>query len=121
MLDFRSILVFSENPKGLSDFYKKILDKDPEWTEGDWYGFGIGNGGMAIGPHDKVKGKNMNPERIIFNFDSDDVKHEFQRIKELGAQVIQEPYQPSESPDMWICTFADPDGNFFQIATPWKA
>lgn len=30
MLNLNSILVFSENPKELSDFYKKIFQKDPD-------------------------------------------------------------------------------------------
>ena len=45
---------------------------------------------------------------------------EFERIKGLGATVEHEPYQPGgdAAGEMWLATFADPDGNFFQIATP---
>lgn len=120
MLNFNNILLFSENPTVLVDFYKKVFESEPVWSGGNFTGFQIGDGYITIGPHDKVKGKSMNPERIIINFETEDVKKEFDRIMALGAQVIAEPYQPMEAPDMWIATFADPDNNYFQIGTPMK-
>ena len=30
MLDFKSILIFSEKPKELADFYQKVFKKDPD-------------------------------------------------------------------------------------------
>jgi predicted enzyme related to lactoylglutathione lyase len=119
MLNFNSILVFSEDPKALSDFYKKVFDKDPEWDGDGYIGFKVGAAFITFGPHDKVKGKSQNPERIMFNFETEDVRGEFERIKELGAQVIAEPYGDEEGKeDGFIATFADPDGNFFQLMSP---
>ncbi len=47
------------------------------------------------------------------------MRGEFERIKGLGAEVSHEPYQPAgEDMEMWLATFADPDGNLFQIASP---
>lgn len=120
MLNFNSILVFSEDPKKLSEFYKKIFEKDPEWNEGGYSAFQVGSGFITVGPHDKVKGKAANPERIMFNLETDDVQGEFDRIKGLGAEVIAEPYGPEEEPEGKIATFADPDGNYFQLMTPFK-
>jgi predicted enzyme related to lactoylglutathione lyase len=117
MLNFNSILVFSENPKNLADFYGKVFQKDPDWDGEDYYGFMVGNSMLNIGPHDKVHGPNSNPERIMFNFETEDVKEEFERIEKLGAKVIAKPYQMGED-DMWIATFADIDGNYFQLMTP---
>ncbi len=119
MLDLNSILVFSENPKQLAKFYEKVFQKDPDWSEGNYYGFIVGKVLLSIGQHDKVSGKSTNPERIMFNFETGDVKGEFGRIKKLGGSVVAEPYQPSEDPKMWIATFADPDGNYFQLMSPW--
>lgn len=124
MLNFNSILVFSEDPKKLSDFYEKVLQAGPNWVEGGYYGFMAGQGMITFGPHDKVSGKSKEPERIMLNFETPDVKEEFERIKELGATVIKEPYQMGmEEEDWkgWIATFADPDGNYFQLMTPWEA
>ena len=104
MLDFNSILVFSKDPKKLADFYRKVFQKDPDWTEGGYYGFMTGKGIIAFGPHDKVQGRNTNPERIMFNFETKNVKGEFERIKKLGATVVAEPYNPAEDPKGMIAT-----------------
>jgi predicted enzyme related to lactoylglutathione lyase len=67
-----------------------------------------------------VKGRNDTPGRIILNFETADVAGEFERIKGLGATVKQEPYQPGEATtgEFWLATFEDPDGNYFQLASP---
>lgn len=118
MLNFNSILVFSEDPKKLAEFYKKVFEKDPEWDDQGYTGFQVGAASITFGPHDKVKGRSANPERIMFNLETDDVKGEFERIKGLGAEVIADPYGPKEEPGGLIATFADPDGNYFQLMTP---
>ncbi len=113
------VMLGSENSKKLADFYTKILGK-PGWQQGDWYGYDVGTN-IMIGPHSEVKGNNQSPGRIMMTYDASDVKKEFERIKSQGAEVIAKPYQPSkDSPDMWLATFADPDGNYFQLASPWK-
>lgn len=119
MLNFNSILLSSQNPKVLVDFYKKVLEKSPDMDEGGYTGFMVGSCFLTVGPHDKVHGKNSNPERFIFNFESADVKAEFERIKGTGAEVIAEPYQ-MDGMEGWIATFADPDGNYFQLLPPWE-
>jgi len=120
MLEFNSILVFSEDPGNLAEFYKKVFQKDPDWSEGEYHGFMVGKGFITVGPHDKVRGKNKHPERMLFNLETRDVKGEFARIKALGAAVIAEPYSPTEEPSMTIATFADPDHNYFQLMTPFE-
>ncbi len=120
MLDFRSILVFSADPGKLADFYKKVFRKEPGWQESGYYGFQVGKGFVTFGPHDKVHGRNPNPERVLFNFETRDVKGEFERIRKLGASVVAEPYHPMEDPKSMIATFADPDDNYFQLVTPWE-
>ncbi|SRR5258706_15537670 len=120
MLNLNSILVFSENPKELAVFYKKVFQKDPEWEQDGFTGFMVGKVFFSIGLHDKVKGKNKNPERIMLNLETDEVKEEFARIKKIGAEVIAEPYEPGEGSGALIATFADPDGNYFQLVTPWE-
>jgi predicted enzyme related to lactoylglutathione lyase len=121
MLNLGAIMIGSENPKALVEFYGKVFQSKPMWEEGEFNGYQAGNAGLMIGPHDKVHGKAQNPERIIFFLETNDVKGEFDRIKGLGAEVIAEPYQPGEEAgDMWLATLADPDGNYFQLATPYK-
>ncbi|OGG09376.1 hypothetical protein A2154_01130 [Candidatus Gottesmanbacteria bacterium RBG_16_43_7] len=71
---------------------------------------------MTVGKHSEIKGVAKEPQRLIINFETNAVKKEFDRIKKLGAKVIAEPYQMMDS---WIATFADPDGNYFQLMSPW--
>jgi len=120
MLQFNSILLFSGNPKKLAEFYRKVFRKKPDWSEGRYYGFMAGKGFITIGPHKKVRGKSKNPERILLNLETKDVKREFGRIKRIGAKVVAEPYHPMEVETMTIATFADPDNNYFQLVTPWE-
>jgi predicted enzyme related to lactoylglutathione lyase len=54
----------------------------------------------------------------MFNFETETVKEEFARIVELGGKSVKEPY---EMGGMWIATLSDPDGNLFQLMSPWKS
>ena len=120
MLDLNSLLLFSEVPQKLVDFYRQVLAREPKWQEEGFSGFEVGACALVIGLHSKVHGQSKNPERIIFNFETSDVKGEFGRVKGLGVKVIAEPYHPAEDPDLWIATLADPDGNYFQLISPMK-
>jgi predicted enzyme related to lactoylglutathione lyase len=120
MLNLNSILLFSENPEPLAEFYQKVFDTKPGWEQEGYTGFQVGSCMFMVGPHSEVHGKNSMPGRLILNFETDDVAKEFDRIKTLGAIVVKEPYQPGEESDMWLATFADPDGNYFQLASPMK-
>ena len=120
MLSLNSFLLFSDNPKKLAEFYKQVFNVDPSWGEVDWTGFAVGAGFLAIGPHEKVKGKNTSPERMMFNLETSDVLGEFKRIKGYGVKVVKDPYHPMEATDMWVATFEDPDGNYFQLMSPMK-
>jgi predicted enzyme related to lactoylglutathione lyase len=117
MLNFGSIMIGTSDSKKLAEFYEKVLEKKPEMEEGGWYGFLIGKTYLSIGNHSEVKGSSKEPQRIILNLETAEVKEEFERIKNLGAEVIKEPY---EMQGAWIATLADPDGNFFQLMSPWE-
>ena len=115
------VMLGSENAKALGAFYEKLFGK-PGWNQDDWFGFDIGGGNLMIGPHSEVKGKNDMPGRIMFMVESEDVKADFAKLKDAGANVVAEPYQPSmDDTGGWLATLADIDGNYFQMATPWKA
>jgi len=116
-----TIMLGSDNAKALGEFYIKVLGK-PDWQQEDWTGFAVGDAFLMIGSHSDIKGKNQEPARSMINFSVDDVPGEFERIKALGAEVIAEPYHPGmdEEGKTWLATLADPDGNYFQLATPWE-
>jgi len=100
----------------MAEFYEKVLGRPADMHEGNWYGWSVGSVFLSVGEHSEAKGKAKDPARMMFNFETKEVKQEFERIKGIGATVIKEAYQMENA---WIATFADPDGNYFQLMSPW--
>lgn len=117
MLNLNSIMIGTANPKVLADFYEKVFARPADWSDEGWVGWQVGDASITIGEHSEVKGVSKEPARLMFNFETNEVKEEFERIKKTGAKVVQEPY---EMGGMWIATFADPDNNYFQLMPPWE-
>jgi predicted enzyme related to lactoylglutathione lyase len=117
-VNFNSILIGSEDPQRLVDYYTRLFG-EPAFSEGGYTGWPIGSGFVTVGPHSEVKGRNPQPGRIIWNIETPDVQGHFDRLKAAGAIVIREPYGFDEEPgDATIATLADPDDNYFQLMTP---
>jgi predicted enzyme related to lactoylglutathione lyase len=110
-------MVGTTQPKEMAEFYTKVFAKPADMSEGNWSGWSVGNCFFSVGEHSEVTGKASDPARMLFNLETTEVKEEFDRIKALGAEVIKEPYQMETA---WIATIADPDGNYFQLMTPWE-
>jgi len=117
-MNLNSILIGSEDPQRLADYYTKLFG-EPSWSDGGYTGWMIGSGALTVGSHDEVTGRNAQPGRIIWNIESADVAGDFERFKAAGAMVVREPYAPGElADDGQIATFADPDDNYFQLMSP---
>ena len=116
-MNLNSILIGSEDPQRLVVYYTRLFG-EPAWNEGGYIGWRIGSGGFTVGHHDQVRGKNAHPGRLIWNIETTDVKGEFDRLVAAGATVIQEPYDPAAPEEGSVCTFADPDDNYFQLVSP---
>jgi predicted enzyme related to lactoylglutathione lyase len=117
-MNFNNILIGSEEPQRLVEYYTKLFG-EPQMSDGGYTGWAIGSGFVSVGPHDQVKGKSVHPGRIIWNIETPDVKSEFERMQAAGAIVVREPYTFEGYPDSWIATLADPDDNYFQLMTPF--
>ncbi len=117
-MNFNSMLIGSEDPQKLVDYYTKLFGA-PTMSEGGYTGWLIGSGFFTVGPHSEVKGKSAHPGRIIWNIETPDVKGDFERLKAAGAIVVAEPYGFDEGEIVAsIATFADPDDNYFQLMSP---
>ncbi len=118
-LNMNGILIGTEDPERLRDYYTKLFGK-PNWDEGGYFGWQLGSGAVTVGPHDQVKGKNNAPGRVIWNMETSDVKGQFEELKAAGATVVREPYTMGDDngQQMWIATFSDPDNNYFQLMSP---
>lgn len=110
-------MIGSAQPKVLAAFYEKVFGKKPDMADGEWAGWLVGKVFFSVGAHSEVRGKAKEPQRVLFNFETSKIKEEYDRIVKLGAVSVKEPY---DMQGMWIATLADPDGNYFQLATPWK-
>jgi len=120
-MDFNNILIGSEDPQKLVDYYTKLLG-EPAMSDGGYTGWAIGTGFVAVGPHTEVHGRNTAPGRLIWNITTPDVKEVAARFTAAGAIVVAEPYafEIEGQPSAWIATFEDPDGNYFQLTTPFE-
>src|SRR6187551_2721144 len=90
-VNLNNVLIGSEDPQKLADYYSKLLGA-PQMSDGGYTMWALGNGGLTVGPHSEVHGKNDQPGRIIVNLESEDVKADFARMQEAGAIVVREPY-----------------------------
>ncbi len=120
ILGLEAVLLFSQNPRKLADFYKdKVglkLSMEMEIGERGEKAFSFdmkGSANLYITHHAKVKGKNAQPERIMFNLEVDDIEKEVKRLKKAGVKLIKDIYHVQEYG--MIATFEDVDGNYFQL------
>jgi predicted enzyme related to lactoylglutathione lyase len=117
MLNLNSVMIGTKQASALVAFYEKILEKPAEMTdqENGFWGWQVGSTYFSILDHSEMGGKSKDPGRVILNFETSQVKEEFERIKAFGATIIREPYEMGGG---WIATLADPDGNYFQLVNP---
>jgi predicted enzyme related to lactoylglutathione lyase len=122
MLNLNSIMIGTMQTKVMADFYKEVFGKPAEMEEGGFYGWSVGSTFFTVGEHSEMGGAAKDPGRIMFNFETTEVKEEFDRIMKIpGAKEVKAPYEMGEEGNMaWIATIADPDGNYFQLMTPWE-
>jgi predicted enzyme related to lactoylglutathione lyase len=117
-VNFNSILIGSDNPERLVEYYTKVLG-EPGFRDSGYAGWQLGSGFVTIGAHSEVHGSNREPGRLLWNIESGDVKGDFARMRDAGAIVVAEPYTMDGAPaDSFIATLADPDGNYFQLMSP---
>ena len=117
MLNLNSIMIGTKQTQALVAFYEKVLGKPAEMvdTENGFYGWQVGNVYFGILEHSEMGGNSKDPGRVMLNYETSQVKEEFERIKTIGAAVIREPYDMGGG---LIATLADPDGNYFQLIAP---
>jgi len=117
MLNLSSVMIGSRQTKDMVAFYEHVLGRAPEMADAEhgFYGWQVGAAYFSILEHSEMGGKTRDPGRVMLNFETQDVKGEFARVKAFGAGVVKEPYEMGGG---WVATLADPDGNYFQFVTP---
>lgn len=117
MLNLNSVMIGTKQPEVLAAFYEKVLGKPADMTdpENGFWGWQVGSAFLGILNHSEMGGNTKDPGRIMLNFETSQLKEEFERIKAVGGVVVREPYDIG---DGFIATLADPDGNYFQLMNP---
>jgi len=117
MLNLNSVMIGTKQPTTLAAFYEKVLGKPADMVDQDngFWGWQAGSAFISVLDHSEMDGNTKDPGRVMFNFETTQVKEEFERIKALGGAVIREPYEMGGG---WVATLADPDGNYFQLVSP---
>lgn len=116
-----TIIIWSGNWKPLAAWYQKVFKIKPieeinhPKDTGILFEFPGGQPWLWVGAHDKIKGKNKDPLRIMFNINVDSVTKTYAYLKKNGVKTfIAEPFK-APTMEKWFCTFSDPDGNTVQI------
>ena len=117
MLNLNSVMIGTKQSPALAAFYEKILGRPADMVDNEngFHGWQVGSAYLSVLDHSEMGGNTKDPGRIMFNFETSEVKEEFERMKSAGATVIREPYEIGGG---WVATLADPDGNYFQLVTP---
>jgi predicted enzyme related to lactoylglutathione lyase len=117
MLNLNSVMIGTKQPAVLAAYYEKVLGKPAEMVdqENGFWGWQAGSTYISVLEHSEMGGNAKDHGRVMFNFETPQVKEEFERIKAYGGAVIREPYEMGGG---WIATLADPDGNYFQLVSP---
>lgn len=113
-----TILIWSENYRKLADWYRKKLDlkvlEEIHHPDDTGVIFKVGNTVLWIGQHSKVKGKNKDMHRHMFNFDVDSVSKTYAALRKKGVKFFAKPFK-APTFDKYFATFYDFDDNFVQI------
>lgn len=117
-MNLNSMMVGTAQAKVMEDFYQKVFGRAPDMKEEGWAGWKVGSSFFSVGQHSEVKGSAKEPPRMMFVFETKEVKEEFDRIVKLGGVAVKAPY---DMEGMQIATIADPDGNYFQLMSPWES
>jgi predicted enzyme related to lactoylglutathione lyase len=117
MLNLNSVMIGTKQPEALAAFYEKVIGKPADMIDNEhgFFGWQVGSASLSVLDHSEMTGNTKDPGRVMFNFETTQVKEEFERIRAGGASVIREPYEMGGG---WVATLADPDGNYFQLVTP---
>ena len=121
--NIEGIIIGSSNATKLSNFYKekiglKVFFEGVIGENSNLYMMEMVGATMTIIDSLEVKGKNNQGERIMFKFQTDDIKKEFTKLKKNGVKIVSEVYSVEDYG--YLATLSDLDGNYFQLYQAFK-
>ncbi len=113
-----SVLIWSQNYRKLANWYQEKLGLTPidelNHPQDTGVGFQVGKVYLWIGQHSKVKGKNKDIHRHMFNFEVNSVTKTYEALKAKGVKFFAKPFK-APTFDKYFATFYDFDNNLVQL------
>lgn len=97
----------------LAEFYAGTLGLEPITRRPDHIAFADAGFRLTIGVHNEVRGRAIDPLRVMVNLAVQDIFSTSRKLHDLGVELIRTP--ELESWGGWIATLSDPDGNTVQL------
>ena len=115
------VYFFVEDMEKAVNFYESFLGIKATHREGDrWADFEIeGQEGMYFGLLNKkaIDEKIVIGNNAVLGIYTEDIQKAFEKAKSLGAKILYEPTDISDSPYKYICFgMLDLDGNMIEVA-----
>lgn len=107
------VTIWTEDLAPMFRFYHDVLRLPLHSRHDDWLAFQLGEVRFNVGVHDRVRGRNPEPYRIMPHLGVDDIHEECRRLESEGVDFIRSPEQ--EHWGGWVATIRDPDGNIVQL------
>src|SRR5579859_5663439 len=103
-----AILIWSENYRALSDWYREKLElevlEELNHPDDTGVGFQVGDVYLWIGKHSQVKGTNKDIHRHMFNFVVDSVSEIYEKLEAKGVKFYTKPFK-APTMDKYFATF----------------
>jgi len=124
-MNFVSTRIITGDIRRLVGFYERITGLAPRWYTDDFAEVVTPSGTLAIGSKRTMElfgagaARPADNHSAILEFRVDDVDREWEKLKEIAGDVVQEPTtQPWGNRSL---LFRDPDGNLVNFFTPVSA
>jgi len=104
----RGASIWSEDLNNVLPFYRDILGLE---VTSETPGFVV-LGGVWLGTHSEVHGRNADPARHMIGLTSNDLTADWKRLKDAGVEFVEDP---TDYGTVRIATLKDPDGNLVQL------
>jgi predicted enzyme related to lactoylglutathione lyase len=110
----RGTSIWSEDLNNLLPFYRDTLGLE---VTTETPGFVV-LGGLWLGTHSEVRGRNADPARHMIGLTSNDLTGDWKRLKDAGIEFVEDP---TDYGTVWIATLKDPEGNLVQLLQSSRA
>jgi len=113
-----SVCLWSENYDKLAKWYEDVLGfkvgRRLTYPNDTGVDFDFLPTYFYVGKHDKVKGKNKDPYRMMVGFNVESISQTYKELKDKKITWIAKPFE-APTGTTWCMTIADPDGNILQF------